>query len=542
MGPQPGHVCVQCAGELLVALASPGDVLVDFVLLQPGSWGRYKDLPVLRGAGEMLETMGMKVVRQGGTFAKSNWRNLRRAFSMAGVQVWTRPSAGAVWKDALVGGWGPFEMADFAMVVTHSRPKALGGEMVMTTTSNQSAADFADLVEYCWGNASTTWGKQRHKDGHPEPYRIRMFELGNEEYNENFVSQMHAMEERASQIGLGVDLFYFFPNNHGLNETDAAKLLQLGLPAQQVLPDIHVGAEGAIPDAENVFAMMPHFPQMAANCETNAKTHDMLRALQVVCDTMKHGDQLPAGVNGEHNDLQESDDLNHWLALFNQTTRSRLLVRTASFCSERSGHFDEWDQGLSFFLPNMTWLQPPGYVHKMMVEAWLPFAVEATPTGSAGNMTGQSWSTATDKRSSLTLRYTNMLGDSPRKVSITVDRLGCNASSTLQVHANVLTAANTSMANTPSEPALVAPGRVFLLIQLDVWGAANPSYLTSYLWAASLRLPTASLCFKLCAHRPPPPGANFQPHALRALSHALAQLVSSCKTKLRAPNPRWPPR
>jgi len=50
-----------------------------------------------------------------------------------------------------------------------------------------------------------------------------------------------------------------------------------------------------------------------------------------------------------------------------------------------------------------------------------------------------------------------MLGDSPRKVSITVDRLGCNASSTLQVHANVLTAANTSMANTPSEPALVAP-------------------------------------------------------------------------------------
>jgi len=319
MGPQPGHVCVQCAGELLVALASPGDVLVDFVLLQPGSWGRYKDLPVLRGAGEMLETMGMKVVRQGGTFAKSNWYRWKDWHG----PVWTRPSAGAVWKDALVGGWGPFEMADFAM--------ALGGEMVMTTTSNQSAADFADLVEYCWGNASTTWGKQRHKDGHPEPYRIRMFELGNEEYNENFVSQMHAMEERASQIGLGVDLFYFFPNNHGLNETDAAKLLQLGLPAQQVLPDIHVGAEGAIPDAENVFAMMPHFPQMAANCETNAKTHDMLRA------------------------LQESDDLNHWLALFNQTTRSRLLVRTASFCSERSGHFDEWDQGLSFFLPNMTW-------------------------------------------------------------------------------------------------------------------------------------------------------------------------------------------
>lgn len=33
-----------------------------------------------------------------------------------------------------------------------------------------------------------------------------------------------------------------------------------------------------------------------------------------------------------------------------------------------SGHYDNFDQGIAFFLPNMTWLQPPGYVHQMLVE------------------------------------------------------------------------------------------------------------------------------------------------------------------------------
>ena len=51
---------------------------------------------------------------------------------------------------------------------------------------------------------------------------------------------------------------------------------------------------------------------------------------------------------------------------------SRLKFRTASFCTERSGHFDGFDQGVSFFLPNMTWLQPPGYVHQMIKDSWQP--------------------------------------------------------------------------------------------------------------------------------------------------------------------------
>ena len=55
---------------------------------------------------------------------------------------------------------------------------ALGIEPVITSTDTTSAAGFADLVEYCWGNASTPQGARRVADGHPEKYNVRYFELG----------------------------------------------------------------------------------------------------------------------------------------------------------------------------------------------------------------------------------------------------------------------------------------------------------------------------------------------------------------------------
>lgn len=69
---------------------------------------------------------------------------------------------------------------------------------------------------------------------------------------------------------------------------------------------------------------------------------------------------------------------------FNQPAdvSSRLRARTASFCTQRSGQSrDIWDQGLSFFLPNATWLQPPGVVHEMIAATWQPNALKVTVTG-----------------------------------------------------------------------------------------------------------------------------------------------------------------
>eukprot|EP01052_Picozoa_sp_SAG31_P018398 SAG31_NODE_1301_length_8904_cov_19.129926_2_plen_808_part_00 len=175
-----------CSGEIAVGLhAGTSDcdgrntiVDIDYVVVQPGPWARLADqsgrpLPTLRRAAEALQSIGTSLVRIGGSFAESEWWFWKE---------WRGPpeqrqSVGSIWGSALISGWGPFEAIDMAM--------AVGFEPVLATfadsirhTSCCSPEDMADLVEYCWGNESTHWGRLRGSDGHSEPYRLRYFELG----------------------------------------------------------------------------------------------------------------------------------------------------------------------------------------------------------------------------------------------------------------------------------------------------------------------------------------------------------------------------
>lgn len=40
-----------------------------------------------------------------------------------------------------------------------------------------------DALEYCNGDVTTTWGAKRAANGHPEPFNMRLLEIGNENYN-----------------------------------------------------------------------------------------------------------------------------------------------------------------------------------------------------------------------------------------------------------------------------------------------------------------------------------------------------------------------
>ena len=77
----------------------------------------------------------------------------------------------------------------------------IGCEVVYTTSAydpalghNQEAtpAAMAELVEYAYGDANTTWGAQRVKDGHARPYKLKYIELGNEQYNPQWAEQVQA--------------------------------------------------------------------------------------------------------------------------------------------------------------------------------------------------------------------------------------------------------------------------------------------------------------------------------------------------------------
>lgn len=433
--PGGAHPCVRCGGQVAVVLVGGGSVWLNYVYLQPGQWGRFAGLPVQLEAVRWLQAMGVTSIRQGGSFtidAYYFWKNWRGP-------AYERPSLGARWGASLISGWGPFEMIDLC--------NAAGFEPIITTSAKEAPADLGDLVEYCYGNATTTWGAQRYADGHPEPYRVKVFEIGNEEYPPLWVDQVAAMEERAASLGLPHTITYMFPSNGGPNREDATRAEALGL-GDMLVSDLHVGAGGAIPEAQRLFDSNPSYHQGAVNCETNAGTHNHRRA------------------------LQEAQDLNQFFNVY----QPRMKARTASFCMERSGHFDAFDQGLIFFLPNMTWAQPPFYVHQMIHDTWHPQTVNSStlPPSDATRLSAA----LSDDGQFLVLRYVNDGGPDDLVLQVSGFRYQPQAQ-LWQLHSD-----DPNADNTPASPTRVAPRSATVDLSAGVLQVPALSYTVLLLKAA----------------------------------------------------------
>lgn len=163
------------------------------------------------------------------------------------------------------------------------------------------------------------------------------------------------------------------------------------------------------------------------------------------------------GIHTMKRALAEAADLNDW---FNAAdVHARMWFRTASFCMERSGHFDAFDQGIAFFLPNMTWLQPPGYVHKMITDTWAATGHNATVQTQAS---GQSASAQTSEDGcTLVLRYVNQLATpvSVRIAAAAREQESESERAWLPSEATVWTLASADLdgGNTPADPAGISP-------------------------------------------------------------------------------------
>eukprot|EP00729_Bicosta_minor_P005274 gene5274-28010_t len=335
---EQGHICIRCGGEFVVGLETPGTVNIDYVFLQPGAWGRWGDGPFLKSGVQVLKDMGITAIRLGGSFTDPSYYFWKK---WTGVP-WERASLGAKWGSELISGFGPFEFIDMCAEA--------GIEPILTTTAQWgdfmnragpdtccSPSDMADLVDYTWGDASTEWGAKRIAEGHPDPYKVKYIELGNEQYNTLYPAQVKAMEERATKLGKPKFFYYLSPNNaKWLNSSQAAEVEALGL-GDHVVSDEHVGAGGGVEKADELFnTQFPAMSMGAANAETNDGTHTLLRA------------------------IKEAADLNDWFSC-SAPWCSRLKFRTASFCNERSGHFD------------------------MFTDTWQPNGLNVTVTGAGGH-------------------------------------------------------------------------------------------------------------------------------------------------------------
>jgi len=73
---------------------------------------------------------------------------------------------------------------------------------ITTRMGEQGAQEAADWVEYCNGTAQTNWGSVRAKRGHPEPYRVKYWMIGNEIYGEWMSRTPYTADRYAEDVRL----------------------------------------------------------------------------------------------------------------------------------------------------------------------------------------------------------------------------------------------------------------------------------------------------------------------------------------------------
>lgn len=350
------------AGRFAIKLKQPGVLTIGYAFLQPGEWGRFKNLPVRKDVAETLINQGITVLRYGGSMVNNSEY---RWIKMIGPRA-QRPPYEGHWYPYSSNGWGIFDFLNFS--------EAAGFLGIPDLDINESPQDLADFMDYLNSASDNKWGRQRSADGHPAPYSLKYIELGNEErvdvnYYEKFKALAEVIWAKDPEIILIVgDFSYHKPIADPFNFTGAdsgittlaaqQKILQLAKQHhREVWFDLHVWTEAP------------------PNDSTLTASFSYIDALEKIADGAKFK-VLVFELNANNHSQQRA--LANALAINAIQRDGRLPITCSANCLQPDGQNDNsWDQGLLFLNPSQVWLQPPGYVTQMIARNCQPLAVKA---------------------------------------------------------------------------------------------------------------------------------------------------------------------
>ena len=429
------------AARLSLTLDGPGRVTLGHVFLQPGEWGRFKGLPVRRDVVEKLVEQGVTLLRYGGSMVNNDGYRWRK---MSGPRD-QRPPYHGLWYRYSTNGWG---IVDFMNLC-----EAAGFEYVPAFNMGETPEDMAAFIDYAKAPADSEWGRRRAADGHPEPYRLKYLELGNEErvdeaYAAKFEALAKAIWAKDPDITLIVgdfvyserivDPFRFGGAASGITSlAGQQRILRLAKDhGRAVWFDLHVWTERPEPD-EGSFAGMVSFAD----------------ALDKLADGAEHR-VVVFEYNANRHDQNRA--LGNALATNRLERDGRLPMICSANCLQPDGQNDNgWDQGLLFLNPTSVWLQPPGYVTQMLSRAWQPNVVRCELAG-ASKLFDVTAKASADGRH-LTLQVVNA---SDQPVAAELDLGGFKPSSKLAKAVRLEGAANA--ANTAAQPTAIVPHELTL--------------------------------------------------------------------------------
>jgi alpha-N-arabinofuranosidase len=191
------------ATRFVISMEKPGTLWFNLVSLFPPT---YNDRPNGNRIDimQLLSDMKPTFLRMpGGNFVEGNTIAARFPWKQTLGPLEQRPGHSGCWRYGANDGMGLLEFLEWCEDL-HIQPVlavyagySLMGEHVDPGPALQPFVDDAlDEIEYVTGDASTKWGAERVKDGHPAPFPLTYVEIG----NEDFADKSHSYQGRYTQF------------------------------------------------------------------------------------------------------------------------------------------------------------------------------------------------------------------------------------------------------------------------------------------------------------------------------------------------------
>ncbi|HUC86118.1 MAG TPA: alpha-L-arabinofuranosidase C-terminal domain-containing protein [Candidatus Acidoferrales bacterium] len=181
-----------------------GSVWADKLSLMPGDnlqgW-RRDVIQTVKDCQPALVRWGGSVIDPGAY----RWKN------GIGDRDWRTPFRNQVWGRIDPNDVGIDEFCQFCELT--------GVEPLICVSFSDGAQSAADLVEYCNGGPETPWGAERAANGHPAPYHVRLWQIGNEisGNDDRYLGQFGDFARLMKRSDASVELMTSFPTQPLLN-------------------------------------------------------------------------------------------------------------------------------------------------------------------------------------------------------------------------------------------------------------------------------------------------------------------------------------
>jgi alpha-N-arabinofuranosidase len=211
-----GLVPVSAAYHLVLTVSHPGTLWLNLVSVFPPTYhnrrnGNRIDLM------EKMAAMHPSFLRfPGGNYLEGNRIDERFEWKKTIGPLVDRPTHPSPWMYHSSDGMGLLEFLEWCedlnmepVLAVYAGYSLMGEHVNPGSDLGPFVRDAMDEIEYVTGGADTEWGAERAKDGHPEPFKLRYVEIGNEEwfdksgsYDERFAQFANAIKAKYPELQL----------------------------------------------------------------------------------------------------------------------------------------------------------------------------------------------------------------------------------------------------------------------------------------------------------------------------------------------------